>query len=308
MTKPSGTIIFFGNERLATGLGTEALTLRALLENGYNVAAVVANYTPANSRNSRELEVATIAKEHNIPVLLPDRLKSIKDQLVEYNPTIGMLVAYGKIIPQEIIDIFPRGIINLHPSLLPKHRGPTPIESVILQGETKTGVSIMQLAKEMDAGPIFAQAEIELSGTEAKSELAANLLELGSTMIVELLPDILNDTAAALPQDESAATYDQLISKDAGLIDWHKPAEQLEREVRAFIEWPKSRTTLGTTEVIITKATVTDSELKPGEISAKDRRLLVGTGDQALEILELKPAGKSTMKAAAFLAGYKLAG
>jgi methionyl-tRNA formyltransferase len=304
MKKMSETILFFGNERLATGVSTSAPTLRALIKSGYQVAAVVANYQASHSRNARTLEVAEVAKEHNIPLLLPKKLLDIKDQLRAYQATAAVLVAYGRIIPEEIIALFPKGIINIHPSLLPHHRGPTPIESAILAGDSKTGISIMQLAKEMDAGPVFAQSELPLTGKETKPVLVENLLDIGQAMISELLPGILSGEIVALPQDNSRATFDQLISKNDGVIDWHKPAVQLEREVRAYLEWPKSRIKLSSTEVIITRAAIVDKTGTPGTIATDDKLLIVYTAEQALQILSLKPAGKQEMSAEAFLSGY----
>src|SRR5438128_402621 len=139
MTKTSKTIVFFGNERLATGVTTSAPVLAALIKTGYKVAAVVTNYEVGTSRKSRDLEIAEIAKTNNIPLLIPDKLIEIKDQLSKFGASVAVLVAYGKLVPQEVIDIFPKGIVNIHPSLLPRHRGPTPIETAILEGDSKTG-------------------------------------------------------------------------------------------------------------------------------------------------------------------------
>jgi methionyl-tRNA formyltransferase len=280
-----------------------------LVEQGYNVMAVVANYEQARSRTSRELEIASVAHAYHIPVLMPKKLSEIADELRSYDAIAGVLVAYGKIVPQSIIDIFPRGIINIHPSLLPLHRGPTPLESVILNGEDKTGVSIMALAKAMDAGPVYAQSEVALTGKESKQELADNLLDVSTAMLREVLPGILDGSIVALPQDESHATYDKLIAKDQGAIDWHKPAEQLEREVRAFAEWPKSRTQLAGKDVIITAAHAVPSQApdaQPGDVEAvRDiGAIMVATGNGTLCIERLKPAGKGEMSAADFLAGY----
>ena len=301
----SKTIVFFGNERLATGVTTEAATLRSLVKAGYKVSAVVSHYSAGQSRNSRSLEIQDAAEENNIPLLLPDKLdEKVIEKLKSYEAEVAVLVAYGKIVPQSVIDIFPKGIINVHPSLLPLHRGPTPIESVILDGSNKTGVSIMQLSKDMDAGPIFGQSEITLNGTETKQALADQLLEVGKTMLLELLPDILEGSLVALPQDDSQATYDNLISKDDGLIDWAKPAQQIENGIRAFQEWPKSRTTLGSQEVIITQAQVTDLTGKPGEIQVRDKQLIIYCGRRALSIERLKPSGKKEMTTPEFLRGY----
>ena len=151
MSSGGKKLIFFGNEQIATGTTTSAPHLRMLIEEGYEVCAVIINHEKATSRTQKQLEVVTVAETMGIPVLVPKKLRDITEELTAFHAEAAVLVAYGKIIPQEIIDIFPKGIINVHPSLLPMHRGPTPIESVILNGETQTGVSIMSLVKEMDA-------------------------------------------------------------------------------------------------------------------------------------------------------------
>ncbi len=314
MEKTSKTIIYFGNERLATGVTTEAPALQALIEAGYTVAAVVSNYQAARSRSAHELEVQTIATKHGIPVLLPGKPSDIIRELQQYNAEIGVLIAYGKIVPQVVMDIFPKGIINIHPSLLPLHRGPTPVESVILDGSKTTGVSIMQLVKAMDAGPVFAQSAVTLSGQETKQELADMLLEIGTSMLLEVLPGILDGSLAALPQDESKATYDRLITKDDGTIDWHKPAVVIEREIRAYSGWPGSRSTIGGKEVVITKAHVAgDSKHRLGQTDqagpfrTPDGYIgMPSLASGVLVIERLKPAGKREMSAQEFLAGNKL--
>lgn len=306
------SLVFFGNERIATGVSTQAPTLKALIHSGYTISAVVINYEKATSRNSRTLEIADVAQYYNIPIITPDSLPAIKDQLSSYSCEAAVLVAYGRIIPQSIIDLFPRGIINIHPSLLPKHRGPTPIESTIINGEHKAGVSIMQLSKAMDAGPLFGQAEITLSGVETKQELADKLLRLGSKMLIELLPGILDGTTVAFPQETSEATYDLLIRKSTGILDWQKPAAQLEREIRAFAGWPKSRTVIAGKDVTITSATATTeiyqgSHVAPGHFYKAPGNLLgVTTGKGSLIIDKLIPSGKQEMPAPAFLAGYNI--
>lgn len=307
-TKP--TLVFFGNERIATGVTTGAPVLHMLIEQGYHVAAVVTNYEPAQSRRNREPEIAGVAHAYHIPVLMPRRLGDIADELAGYNAQAGVLVAYGKIVPERIINLFPRGIINLHPSLLPLHRGPTPIESAMLSGESTTGVSLMALAKQMDAGPVYAQSELPLDGTESKQSLADQLLDIGTAMLRELLPDILNGSVVAMPQDDSLATYDQLLAKTAGTLDWHKPAAQLAREVRAYLEWPKSRTTLASKEVVVTKARAEShlaegTELAIGQaIATAAKEIAVKTAEGYLVLEQLKPAGKADMPAHAFLAGH----
>lgn len=305
MTK-SKTLIFFGNERIVTGLQTTAPTLQALIKAGYTIAAVViAQKDIQSSRKTNTIEVGEIAKKHGIPLLAPNKLTDIKDDLISLTPAAGVLVAYGKIIPQAIIDIFPHGIINIHPSLLPKHRGSTPIESAILDGDTNTGVSIMQISSAMDAGPVYAQKIVLLNGDEQKQDLANKLLTIGKDLVIENLPAIIDGSLKPTQQDEEAATYDNLIEKSMGIIDTNKSAEVLEREIRAFSDWPKSRIKLGSIDVIVTTAVVVDSNLKPGEISTDNDEILAGTKAGALKIVELMPLGKKNMPAKAFLNGYK---
>lgn len=307
MRKTSRRVIFFGNERLATGVSTDAPTLKALIDRGYDVVAVIASDSPQLSRKNRTLEVKALAEKHSIPVWLPHKLSAVENQIRDLEPDIGVLVAFGKIVPQKIIDLFPHGIVNIHPSLLPLHRGPTPIESVILKGDKTTGVSIMQLVKDMDAGPVFAQRTIQLEGNENKIELASKLLGIGKDLLLESLPQILEDTLVPTAQDDTRATYDQLVGKDDGIIDWHKPASELEREIRAYAVWPKSRATLSGASVIITQAHVetTDASYQLGEIIFGKKDLMVACERDLLSIDALKPEGKPEMSIASFLAGYR---
>lgn len=304
MKKISKRILFFGNERLATGVSTSTPTLQALIEGGYEIAAVVTNYTEATSRTSRELEVATLAKAHDIPVIIPDTLAESKKQIADLGADCAVLVAFGKIVPQDIIDLFPRGIVNVHPSLLPKHRGPTPIESVILEGATETGVSIMQLAAAMDAGPVYAQETVTLSGTESKQELADTFGALGSKLIMKHLPAILEGTLEPTPQDDAQATYDTLITKLDGGIDWNMRAETLARQIRAYALWPSARTELLGKDVQVLEAEPLPLHGMPGEVLKQGKDLVVCAGEGALKITVLKPAGKKEMTGQAFLAGY----
>lgn len=307
----SNKILFFGNERLATGVHTGVSTLQALIAGGYEVAAVVvAQNRRAKSRQTRQLEVAAIAQQHHIPLLAPSKLVDARDQLAAFEAEAAVLIAYGKIVPQAVLDIFPKGIINIHPSLLPLHRGSTPIESAILSGAKQTGVSLMRLSANMDAGPIYIQETVQLDGTETKQTLAHHLSTIGADLLIACLPKILDGSLQPKPQDDTAATYDARISKAASRLDWTKPALRLEREVRAYLEWPKSRTKLGPTDVIITKAhavPVNNPGAKPGDIEVLPEGLIMiecQTGYLCID--KLKPASKPEMTVPAFLAGYKL--
>lgn len=306
MKKTSLAVVFFGNERLATGVSTSAPTLRALIDSGYNVIAVVSNFEVGTSRKARNLEIQAVAEANNIPVLLPKSPIDIVQQLKDYRADVAVLAAYGKIIPQSVIDIFPNGIINIHPSLLPLHRGSTPIESVILQGAEKTGVSIMKLVKEMDAGPVYAQKEVQLTGKESKQELTDSLLKLGTKMIIDVLPKIMDGSANEKAQENDKATYDSLITKQQGELDWSKSAVQLEREIRAYAVWPQSHTNLAGVDVVITKAHSVPSDGNPGniDIDKQHRIITVFCRRGYLCIDRLKPVGKTDMDVASFIAGY----
>jgi len=304
MKKKSPTIVFFGNERLATAVTTSNPVLRGLIDNNFHITAIVSNHEQSTSRLKRQLEIASLANKHGIPLLLPKKPADIASDLRALRPDVGILVAYGNIVPENVIDIFPCGIINIHPSLLPLHRGPTPLESVLLSGELRTGVSIMQLVRAMDAGPVFAQSEVQLQGNESKQELADSLSELGAAMLIELLPAILDGSVVAKPQDDTHATYDSLLRKESGTIDWRKPAVQLEREIRAFAGWPRSTTTLAQKQVVINSAEVISGLGAPGTLQPSNT-LIVFCGKDALEITSLTPAGKKQMTGASFVAGHR---
>lgn len=303
----SKRLIFFGNERIATGAATTVPVLETLVAAGYEVTAVVvAQNSSERSRQIRKLEVATVANRIGIPVLSPTKLSEVTNELASLKAKAGILVAYGKIVPQTVIDIFPRGIVNIHPSLLPKHRGPTPVESVILGGDKETGVSLMQLAAKMDAGPVYAQQVVPLRGNETKQILAGQLLELGKNMLLEHLPSILDGSLKPKAQDDLEATYDKLIYKADGKLDFTKPAEQLERQIRAYAGWPKSYAVLGATETIVTRSHVSNVTGNPGTLFLDDKQLGIHCSEGTLMIDNLVPLGKKEMSAAAFLAGYKL--
>ena len=289
-------LIFFGNERLATATVTLAATLKTLIAAGYSIEAIITGHADVVSRQKRDLEIGSIAHAHKIPVLLLEKEDNLADKLKGHQAEAAILVAFGRIIPQSIINLFPKGIINIHPSLLPKLRGPTPIETAILDGLTATGVSLMKLEAKMDAGPIYAQEKVALSQRETKVELANKLNKLGAELLVANLEAILDGSASAKAQIGSEATYTKLISKEDGVVDWQKPAEQIEREVRAYAGWPKSQAIILGHKIIVTKARIAESQ--------NDGALVLKCNPGWLEILELKaPSGKIVL-GREFIRGY----
>lgn len=290
-------LIFFGNERLATATSTDAPVLRALVAAGYDVEAVITSHKEAVSRQKRELEIGPIAHAYHIPVVLAGDKQDLMAKVGKYKTEAAILVAFGQIIPQEILDMFPKGIINVHPSLLPKLRGSTPIETAILNGLPKTGVSLMKLTGEMDAGPVYAQQELELSGGETKSELARKLNQMGAELLVKHLDDILSGRLEPKVQDETEATYSRLLTKKDSHIDFDEPAEDIERKVRAFLGFPKTRAELHGRDAVITKARVASSP--------DDGELVVRCNPGYLEISELIAPSGRVMAGADFLRGYQ---
>lgn len=293
-------LVFFGNERLVSGLvHTDAPILSGLIKRGYDIVAVVSHHGHTRSRKPRPLEVATIAEAHGIPALLPDRPRDIADQLAAMQAEAAVLVAYGRIIPQSVINIFPRGIINIHPSLLPLYRGPTPIETPIARGDNETGVSIMQLTAGMDEGPVYTQTRVPIDPRETKHTLYQKLASTSAELLFDALPAILEGSLAPTPQDTSQATYSHLLTKaDGRLTPDTMTAAEADAHVRAYLDFPGSRLLLGSIEAIITAAHVSDTA-SPLSVQCADGRYLC--------IDTLKPAGKKEMPAKAFLSGYRVA-
>ena len=249
-------IIFFGTEDFS------AVSLQKLIDEGFEIAGII---TKPDSRKGRGQKfqapkVKQIGKKFNIPVLQPQKMAEITDFVKKFEKPVGVLVSFGRIIPQEIINLFTPAIVNVHPSLLPKYRGSSPIESAILNGDEKTGVSLMKLSKEMDAGDVYSQEEIELSKTETASDLYKTCGEIGAKMLVRDLPKIISGEIKGLKQDDSQAEYCQLLKKsDALLSQDEQTAEQAEQQIRAFEIFPKSKIKLGEYLIIIKSAKVVSS-------------------------------------------------
>lgn len=308
--KQSNKILFFGNERLATGVTTDLPILKALVSNGYDVAAIVFPHLDfRTSRQPRPLEAAQFARTHNIPLIELTELKTATAQFSELKACLAILAAFGKLVPQPIIDLFPKGIVNIHPSLLPRHRGPIPIEATILEGDIETGVSLMQLVPAMDAGPLYDQVTVSLNGQESKQALADKLGALGAKRLIALLPDIISGKISPYPQADSPVTYDQRLKSSDAQLDFSKPAARLEREIRAFLGWPRSRTQINKLPVIITSAHVTKSpypSYTPGRFYMIEHNLAVATAKDALIIDRLIPAGGKEMSGPDFLLGHAI--
>ncbi|MGE5312696.1 MAG: methionyl-tRNA formyltransferase [Acidobacteriota bacterium] len=261
----SKRLVFFGNERLVSGLKhCDTPVLTGLIDRGYDIAAVVVNHTDTVSRNARELEVKAVAEAHGIPVLSPHKPTDIVNELAQLGADAAVLSAYGRILPERIINVFkPVGIVNIHPSLLPRHRGPTPIETTILSGDTEAGVSIMQLSPGMDDGPLYGQFRVAVAPRATKFELYEQLSTAGAELLFSLLPNILNGTLQPTPQENNDVSFTSLISKQhAYMSPLTEDATTIERKVRAYLSFPKTKLTYQNNVVIVTSATVVESPEK----------------------------------------------
>lgn len=290
----SKTIVFFGTDEFSV------VALQGLIEVGYNIAAVVTK--PDNkSGRGQQLKMSVVKKlaiENNIDVWQPDKVPEINENIIQLNTSVtGILASYGKIIPKSTIDLFTPGVINVHPSLLPIYRGPSPIESAITNGDKKTGVSIIQLTPEMDAGPIYGYIVHELSDNETRLTLRETLAYTGATTLLTLLPGIFDGSIIAAPQNDSEAVYCKLLSKeDAFLNPNGTTATTAERLVRAHLGFPKTKVNILGHNIVITKAHVTDEQKTPLDIQFKDGNYL--------SIDELVAPSGRTMLAREFLNGY----
>lgn len=299
MKKISETIVFFGS-------GPVAAKSLELLADNFDIEAVVTKPRPDHHKG--DVPVLAIAERLSLPVFTAGN-KQVLDELFSssfFMSHLGVLIDFGIIVSQSVIDYFPLGIVNSHFSVLPEWRGADPITFAILSGQKMTGVSLMLLVEKMDEGPLIGFGEQPLNGHETTPELTQKLINLSDALIQDLLPGYVeNNKSMEQSTTGRQASYSRKLTKDDGIIDWTKSAEQIEREIRAFREWPKSRTNLGNKEVVITAAKVFDKSGPAGQVEISDKQLMVYAEEKALIIEKLKPVGKNEMSSEAFLAGYK---
>ena len=237
------SLVFLGNEQLSSTKGySKTVILDELLRAGYDIEAIIVKKTTrSTAAGSANLAITQTAKKHLIPLVEVRDKDGLRRVANSMKSDTAILASFGLMIPVDIIDSFKIGIINVHPSILPQYRGATPVEAAILNGDTATGVSLMQLTPHMDTGGIYAKTALELTGQETKLALTEQLARLGASLLTKVLPDILAGKKP-VKQGDSKATYTNLLSKKDGLIDTKKPAEILAREIRAYSDWPGSYT------------------------------------------------------------------
>jgi len=289
-------VVFWGTPEFA------APALRALVGEGFDVIGVVTQPDKPQGR-SRKIVLSPVkqfAVEEEIPLFQPKnaRVPELFEQLRELEPDISVVVAYGHILPQKIIDLPKLGTLNIHASLLPALRGAGPIQGAIRQGLMETGVTVMRVVQELDAGPIILQADTPIFEDETYGELQVRLSELGALTLVEAMTLVSLGKATETPQDDSRATYAPKVTRESSRITWNDSAIEISRQIRALDPKPAAFTTTPKGEVKLFGPKVMDGiKGKPGEVLKTKAELIIACGLDALRIAEVQPAGKQRMAA-----------
>ena len=308
-------IIFLGTP------GYSVMVLSTLFDAGHELLAVVTrpDRPAGRGRSVESPPTAVWAREHDVPVLQPTslRLPEVEAQFAAMEPDVMVVASYGRILPPEILAVPAMGCLNVHPSLLPKYRGSSPVAEALLQGDTVTGVTIMLLDEGMDTGPIVAQEEYPVLADDTSESLTIRMFERGAELLVRTLPAWVNNEITATPQDESKATYSRRLEKSDGALDFTSPAKQLSNQVRALHPWPGAYCswkgqTLKVLKALPLPAGAANPEdltgATPGKVvalkSGEATSLGIVTGDGLLGVVELQLAGRKASDAGAFLRGH----
>ena len=298
-------VVFMGTPDIA------ATCLSKILEDGFQVVGV---YTQPDRPKGRGMKmvyspVKEVALAHEIPVFQPENFREDEtvEQLRALQPDVVAVVAYGRILPQRVLDIAPKGFINIHASVLPQYRGSAPYQWAVLDGLTETGVTAMYLCREMDAGDMIDVAKTPIGPDETAGELLDRLAVLGADLLSKTLSDVEKGEAKATPQDASKATYAPMLDKSMCAIDWTKTAQQIHNHVRGLHPWPVATAELAGTKFKIHATAVVNGKGEPGKILGLTKTgLQVACGEGAIEIRELQAEGGKRMAAPDYFRGHPL--
>ena len=301
-------IVFMGTPDFAVG------ALEALIAAGHEITAVVTQPDKAKGRSGQLTfpPVKECALRHNIPVFQPKKIKTPEaiEQLKTYPADVFVVAAFGQILSQEILDMPPYGCLCVHASLLPGYRGASPIQNVILQGEEKTGITIMQMDAGIDTGEMLYQKEIDIERTDTFETLHDKLMVLGGEALVEALPLLEAGSLEPVSQDEELSSYAPIITKGMGKIDFTRPAYEIELKVRGMNPWPSAYTTYHGKQLKIWEAVAEEQapkEASCGKILAVNKdSVVIGTGKGILKVYSLQLEGKKRMSAHDFLLGVRM--
>lgn len=293
-------IIFFGTHQFATKI------LSGLIDSPlFEIKKVITQPDKPVGRKQilQKSPVKLLAEENNLEIDQPDSLKNY--ELLANGSELFIVAQYGLIIPENILNIPKFGTINVHTSLLPKYRGASPIQSAILNGDTKTGITIMLMDKGMDSGPILSQKEIDIENAETYLELDARMANISSQLLLSTIPKYLDKTIVPQNQDETQVTLCKKLSRDDGKIDWKNSSKQIYNQYRAFTPWPGVWTMWNDKRIKLLKIKISEEKLATGLVQIEQDKIYVGTNDFALEITKLQIEGKPVIESKVFLNGYK---
>lgn len=306
MENQESKIIFLGTPEFAVPV------LKQLIKNNLKPFLVI---TQPDKPVGRKQELApppikVVAQEAGIEVAQPETKKDLIKLFKDLEIDVCVLVAYGMIIPEEVLNSPKHGFVNLHPSMLPKYRGPSPIQAALLDGETQTAVTIMKLSKGMDAGPIISQETVSILHSDNYPSLAEKLSEAGAELMVKVLPDYLAGELELTEQDDSEATYCSMVKREDGKIDWSKSSAQIIQQFKAFSPWPGVFTNLNKKRLKIANLDVLEGDfgdnLAFGEVFlGPSGQLGVQTSDGAIALLSVQLEGKKEVSGEEFLNGQK---
>ncbi len=307
MSRNGYRIIFMGTPDFAVP------SLKSLIDSDHDIVAVVTQPDKKKGRGKKfsPPPIKIIAERAGVTVLQPTKIKTaeFQDTLRSFKPDLIVVVAYGRILPAEILTLPPLGCINVHGSLLPRHRGAAPIQWAVLQGDNEAGVTIMQMDVGMDTGDILLPAAIEVDKEETAGSLFNKVAKLGAETLTKALQLLLEGKLQAISQDHDIATKAPPLKKEQGLIDWSKAAIEIHRQIRGMDPWPSAYTFLDGKRfrLFSPKVVYKTCDLSPGSILLANREgLLIATGKDMLLIRELQPEGKKRMVVESFLCGHPL--
>ena len=300
-------VAFFGTPAFAVP------SLDALLSSPHRVVGVVTQPDRPRGRGQKtsDAPIKARALAAGLPILQPDRLKAPEfvDAFGALRADLAVVAASGKILPESLINTPRLGMINVHASLLPKYRGAAPVHRAVIAGEPETGVTIMRVVKALDAGPMMATVRRPIALDDTSDVVEADLARLGATLLLSVVEQLAAGTASETPQNDSAATYANRLSKDDGIVDWSASAAQIHNQIRGLHPWPHAFAYLDGRRLILLRSSADReaSSAPPGTIvEAAGDRLTVATGQGRLHVLRLQPEGKRPLAAREFLAGHKL--
>ena len=299
-------IVFMGTPEFAVP------SLKALCENGYDVVGVFTQPDRPKGRGNKVTmsPVKEYALSQNIPVFQPQRIRRDgMEDLKALAPDLCVTAAFGQILSQEILDIPPMGNINVHASLLPRHRGSAPINWAILQGDKEAGVTTMMMDKGIDTGDMLLKSATPIQSGETAGELTLRLSQLGADLLLETLHALENGTLTRIPQDESQMTYDPMLDKQMGIIDWTMDAESIVNRIHGLNPWPGCSTAWQDGRLKLLRATVAQGSGAAGEIIGADAKagLTIACGSGAVNITTLQAPGGKPMNAKDYLRGHPMA-